>query len=658
MESLYKRLWPASDHDRGVRVALVFGAVSFFIYCLTLSPTVNPGDSGDFLTAICTFSLSHPPGFPLYLLLGKGFSLLPIPIGFAAKVNLFSAFCDSVAAILVLLTTLEYCGSVGAALFAGCLFAFSPVVWQYAISAEVFALNNLFVALLWYLLILSINSRKTKYVYGIALAFGFGLSNHPILIFVGIPVLLTALWLERNTFCRGYKLLTVAGLIAMGLSPYVTLLWRTGAGAVIPWGNLEIVSGFLNYVLRRQYGTFSLYPNLAAISLLDQLSFFSKEVIFRQLLPPGFLLALLGLAVGLRKKRHPKQVFLWVSLASAVVYFYVFYIYSLVPEVSEVTKTIQLRFLQTLVISMAIWAGAGAWAFFGWRSWSQKWISGGLAVCVGIQVVIGIQVERGKDRSLIYTYAQKYLKGLPVRSLLLLGGDTEVNSVNYLQSCEGQRKDVFVFPRDILVDDWRVEMLKRAHPEVVLEVPFVISRFLDSNSGKFNLFVSDYYPQQDQDWENRYSVLPFGLISWVIRSGLPVPDLEQYLSVSRGLMDDANYLQYARVPAESWEGHLFRRSADSYSRFALSLYHHALKTPDRQEKLLTLAAEYYDRFMAVNPSPIPRAFKNWGMIHFHRMKFDRDGRDRLIAVGAWRKFVAVAPFDDPDLLEIRGFLGL
>jgi hypothetical protein len=73
---------------------LVF-LISFTVYLKTLCPTVYVGDSGELIAAAYTLGIPHPPGYPLFTILGKVFITL-IPIGsIAYRVNLLSAFFAS-----------------------------------------------------------------------------------------------------------------------------------------------------------------------------------------------------------------------------------------------------------------------------------------------------------------------------------------------------------------------------------------------------------------------------------------------------------------------------------------------------------------------------------------------------------------------------------
>ncbi|MEW6610902.1 MAG: DUF2723 domain-containing protein [Patescibacteria group bacterium] len=228
-------------------VTILTFVISFTVYLFTLSPTVGLEDSGEFIAAVASLGIAHPSGYPLYVVLGKLFTLI-IPFGdIAWRVNLFSAFCASITVSLLSLllinilsslfptqrlsasgshiekhlggfagmdppiisgesetesravtssqgkstvsfrvaTTSTYLVALSLSLF----FAFSPVFWSQAIIAEVYTLNA---ALLIATLILLWRYAQTP-SHATLLCFSFlcGLSitNHQMMILVA-PVYL------------------------------------------------------------------------------------------------------------------------------------------------------------------------------------------------------------------------------------------------------------------------------------------------------------------------------------------------------------------------------------------------------------------------------------------------------------------------------------
>ena len=63
----------------------------FVVYALGACRTIYVGDSGELVTAVHVLGIAHPTSYPLYVLLGKLWTLL-VPIGsIAYRMSLFSA---------------------------------------------------------------------------------------------------------------------------------------------------------------------------------------------------------------------------------------------------------------------------------------------------------------------------------------------------------------------------------------------------------------------------------------------------------------------------------------------------------------------------------------------------------------------------------------
>src|SRR5713101_4194060 len=72
------------------------------IYVATLAPGVTLWDSGEFLSAIHSLGIPHPPGTPLYVLIGNVWAKIFSPlVGFAYSINLLSALYSAIACALM-----------------------------------------------------------------------------------------------------------------------------------------------------------------------------------------------------------------------------------------------------------------------------------------------------------------------------------------------------------------------------------------------------------------------------------------------------------------------------------------------------------------------------------------------------------------------------
>jgi hypothetical protein len=165
----------------------LFG-VSFLLYLSTLAPTVVTlfDDSLEFQLVTYQLGIAHPTGYPLYTLLGRLFTFLPVG-DVAYRVNLMSALFGAATVSLLYLLVLQMAparpdsrmlatvrspgwplhvgGMVGALLL-----AVSLIFWQQATIAEVYTLNAFFVVLL--LVIATSSPRATD--------FGAGLPFRPV----------------------------------------------------------------------------------------------------------------------------------------------------------------------------------------------------------------------------------------------------------------------------------------------------------------------------------------------------------------------------------------------------------------------------------------------------------------------------------------------
>src|SRR5437868_12679578 len=88
-------------------------AAALLLYVRTLAPSVMPGDYAEFQMCAAILGIPHPTGYPLYVLLGKLFTLLPVG-DVAYRVNLSSAVYMAGAAGLLFAIAARLIASIGA----------------------------------------------------------------------------------------------------------------------------------------------------------------------------------------------------------------------------------------------------------------------------------------------------------------------------------------------------------------------------------------------------------------------------------------------------------------------------------------------------------------------------------------------------------------
>ena len=88
-------------------IALLVFTISFMIYFLTMAPTTSFWDCGEFIATSVIMGVPHPPGTPLYLLLGNFFSQIPLFDDIGARVNLISVIVSALSVMFTYLISVQ-----------------------------------------------------------------------------------------------------------------------------------------------------------------------------------------------------------------------------------------------------------------------------------------------------------------------------------------------------------------------------------------------------------------------------------------------------------------------------------------------------------------------------------------------------------------------
>jgi tetratricopeptide (TPR) repeat protein len=225
--------------------ALAFG-IPLYGYIRTLTVSVPFWDSGEFIATSVILGLPHPPGSPVYTMIGRLVSLLPF--GAAAwRINFMSAFFSSVTCLLTFLivsralrrwwgdepskpANLFACG-VGA-LVAALFVAFSNSFWDNAIEAEVYAFSVFLIMLCvwlafrWWDHLGENGNDRLLVLIAYVLAISTGVHLNTILVGPGLLVLLALI--RPNYFTRGRFWIS-----ALVLGGFVFFVWLNDVSETI-----------------------------------------------------------------------------------------------------------------------------------------------------------------------------------------------------------------------------------------------------------------------------------------------------------------------------------------------------------------------------------------------------------------------------------------
>lgn len=515
-------------------------------YTLTLYPSIAGGDSGELVAESCHLGVSHPPGYPLFNMVVHLFTqYLPFGDTPAWRANFFSAVCDTEAVVLIYLSLLRWTAPTNwrgrrvAAFTAAALFGFSPLIWTYAVGAEVFALNNAFAALLVYQLLQYAQHHDKKSALMGAFTCGLAMCNQHTIVLFELPIVLWVLWTRRYTlWWKEFAQFT--GAFVAGLTPYIYMpvaaIWNPQPGS---WGDVTTLSGLFHHIRRADYGTFRLYSsNESNEGLWTRLRLYGVDLSSREI---PFQLALPVIALGVLQSIRPSagmnRPIGWFMIAMYAFYMLVFHSLANLPISEGLIYGVQMRFWQQPNVVVFVWFGIGlayvANVVARIASNDSKVTTMTLRILsqVGCLALVGAQIWRWHelcDQSrafYIRNYAQALLDPLPPKAVLFVNFDLQWTSLRYLQRCEHRRPDVTVLNLSMMTYGWFAS--KHLHyPNLKFPgsrlVPFgsaggfSLAALLDANMGaqrtRPRFFLGGKLNYNDQDFNEKYTLVPYGLL--------------------------------------------------------------------------------------------------------------------------------------------------
>lgn len=251
LKNNYKNLINFISNDKILIIFIIL--ISGLIYYFTVCPSIYIDDSSEFVTASLTLSIPHPSGYPLYTILGKIFSFIPIltPVW---RINFMSAFFAINTLVIFYLILKELKINSLISFFTSILLGVSQTFWDLSTYAEVYTLNAFFVALCLWLIIRWSNKKTNKYLYLLSFFFGLSLTNHYSMLILIPGYAFLIIYKERSIVKKGKLIGKMFCLFLLGLSLYIYLPIRSAMNPPVDWFNPENASNFkkvLSYNLAR-----------------------------------------------------------------------------------------------------------------------------------------------------------------------------------------------------------------------------------------------------------------------------------------------------------------------------------------------------------------------------------------------------------------------
>ncbi|MGR8933847.1 MAG: glycosyltransferase family 117 protein [Gammaproteobacteria bacterium] len=235
-------------------LAVVF-LLSFTLYLWSAPRTVALEDDGLFILAGYFNGIAHPPGYPLYTLLGKSASLVPVSTP-AFRAHALSGFFGALSCATLWYISRLLLSCINSAYVAAFAYSVSKAFWSQAIIAEVYTLN-VFIFLILLALMLKYVSAADKWKNSLlpllmAFIYGLGISNHWPLLVLSTPCLILVLWPALPYLLR--MLPKLVPFLLLGLMPYVWMVWRSQLQPAISFsGRIDSVNDFWYVFSRKMY---------------------------------------------------------------------------------------------------------------------------------------------------------------------------------------------------------------------------------------------------------------------------------------------------------------------------------------------------------------------------------------------------------------------
>ncbi|MEP6620164.1 MAG: DUF2723 domain-containing protein [bacterium] len=486
-------------------IAAGVGAGVLALYLLTLAPTTAMWDASEYITAAFTLGIPHPPGNPLFVLLGRVASLFPVG-SVAVRVNALAAVCSAISAgiwflvaerVLVTWSPLRWTRTV-AAITAAVLAATTFTVWnQSVVNEKVYTVSLAFFAVVSWLTVLWCDDPDGRYadrlLVLIAYLIGLGYCNHPAGFLVGPAVGVAVIARRPRTLLRWRLLLAGVLALGLGLTPFavepIRAAWHPVLNEGEPTG-CEQKIGFactfsettrtrlMANINRDQYGKPDLTVRQAPLTaqmgmwwLYFKWQWLRDSHGTQQGLQVILALVFFGLGIagGVTHWKYERASFwffgpLVLTVTIALVYYMNFkYGASQDPGLAGVAREVRDRdyFYLWSYSTWSVWAALGLAAL--WRTLAKgaadaeprRWLTSSPILLLGLFPLVGNwrDASRAKETA-TREWAHDLLNSVEPYGVLVTLGDNDTFPLWYAQEVEGVRKDVTVAVTSLLNTDW------------------------------------------------------------------------------------------------------------------------------------------------------------------------------------------------------------
>jgi hypothetical protein len=457
--------WP-SPRPRPLDFAVFLGALA--LYWSTLSPGLLPADAGEFQLVAAHLGVAHPPGYPLYTLLGKAFTLL-MPTNPARGLSLFSAVTAALAVTLAGRAARRLGGNAWAGLAASASLAVMASFWATASQASIRPLTAFFTALCLDRLAAYRRTGKPSTLTAFGLSLGLGIAHHPSLVFPGLFFVIYLLLIEPPILLRPARWLQPVGGFLLGFLPWLYFPLRA---ALIekypaPYAPLDLATwgGFWRHVLARGFSG-DLFYFRTPTELADRLAIWLNILALQW----NLVLPVLAVLAALILARRDWRMLLLLGGGIAL--------HSLVTMTYRAPQTVEYLAPAYVLLAVLLGAGLGKLApqgegRSGWAALRAFGVALTLAASTAVLIANRPSLAYLAHDDSTREYAVSLFEAAPPDAVILANWHW-YTPLRALQALEGVRPDVelvYVYPEgaEPLAQTWlrRIEANVDSRPVVV-----------------------------------------------------------------------------------------------------------------------------------------------------------------------------------------------
>lgn len=251
-------------------------AIAAVVFIATIEPTASFWDCSEFIATAFKLEVGHPPGAPLFMLVGKlvtlfaGSNLQAVPVTINVYSALVSAFCimflfwtithlaRKITGAKEEFSTLQLISIIGSGAVGALAYTFSDSFWFSAVEGEVYASSSLFTALVFWAILKWENVADEKYanrwIILIAYLMGLSIGVH-LLNLLAIPAMVMIYYYKKYTPTRKGVILAFGLSVVMLATVMYGIIQGTFVAATwfelafVNWFKLPFESGFYFFIV-------------------------------------------------------------------------------------------------------------------------------------------------------------------------------------------------------------------------------------------------------------------------------------------------------------------------------------------------------------------------------------------------------------------------